>query len=288
MPMDSGLKQRLVGAAVLVAVGVIFMPMLIKEPPPDSTVSALSFKMPDAPDEESGSVTVPLSVDLPGGEPLAETQMQSQSPPSAGRSDPQVVAEPPAEAELTLPPAAANGKYVVHFASFPNQDAADLTLHHLQAHGLSSVFTESANVNGRPAVRVRIGPYATQAEAEIVRVKAAQVRTDVQPRVFMLIDDGVAERAAAALEQSSPTRPAAGEVGFVVQLGAFSSTARARDLQERVRTAGIVAFTDTVNTARGRLTRVNAGPVTSRREAEQLKARLKSTLAIDGVVRSHP
>jgi len=285
--MDSGLKQRLVGAAVLVAVGVIFMPMLIKESPPDSSGAELSFKMPEAPVEESGSVTMPLHVDIPGREPLAETQMQSQVLPSTTRSDPQAVTEPPADTELALPPAAANGKYVVHFASFPGQDAADLTLHQLQAHGLSSVFTENVNVNGHPAVRVRIGPYATQAEAEIVRVKAAQVRTDVQPRVFMLIDDGVAERAAAALEQASPTRPVAG-VGFVVQLGAFSSTARAHDLLERVRNAGIVAFTDTVNTSRGRLTRVNAGPVTSRGEAEQLKARVKSTLDIDAVVRSHP
>src|SRR5690606_1804425 len=37
--MDAGLKQRLIGAAVLVALAVIFLPMLVKGPAPDSGVS---------------------------------------------------------------------------------------------------------------------------------------------------------------------------------------------------------------------------------------------------------
>jgi len=270
MPMDSGLKQRLIGAAVLVALAVIFLPMLVREPAPDSGVSELSFQMPPAPDAPPQSIHLPLaSADAPMLEATADT--------AASRD------EEDAGAEQPLPPAAANGHYVVHFAAFATDADAELTMRQLQAQGLPA-FTQEMILYGRPAVRVRIGPYQTQAEAEIVRVRAAQVRPDVQPRVFMLIDDMAAERTMAALEQSS----AASSVGFVVQLGAFSNVDGAMALRDRLRRAGIVAFTDTVNTTRGILTRVNAGPVSSRAEANQLKARVKSAVELEGVVRSHP
>jgi len=290
--MDSGLKQRLLGAAVLVALMVIFLPMLVKEPAPDSGVSDLSFRMPAAPEAEAQAISLPLGAQ---DAPIMDAPAQGEGPPPTGadadesRSAAAAGASAPAQAEPILPPADANGKYVVHFAAFATAEDADLTVGQLQAHGLAA-FTEAITLSGRPAVRVRIGPYQTQAEAEIVRVQAAQVRADVQPRVFMLIDPAAAERTAAALEQSSGTAPAraASGVGFVVQLGAFSNPSGAAALQERLRRAGIVAFTDTVATSRGALTRVNAGPVPSHAEADRLKAKVKSAVEMDGVVRSHP
>ena len=47
--MDSSLKQRLVGATVLVALAVIFLPMLVKGPAPDSGVANVPISAPDAP-----------------------------------------------------------------------------------------------------------------------------------------------------------------------------------------------------------------------------------------------
>ena len=43
-----------------------------------------------------------------------------------------------------------------------------------------------------------------------------------------------------------------------------------------------------MQTDKGALTRVKAGPVVTRAEADQLKARVKSSVGIDGLVRSHP
>jgi len=275
--MASGLIQRLIGAAVLVALAVIFLPMLVREPAPDSGVSELSFQMPPAPDAPPQSIQLPAaSADAPMLEAAADADVS--------RSDED------ADAEQSLPPPVANGHYVVHFAAFATDEDAELTMRQLQVRGLPA-FTQDFTLYGRPAVRVRIGPYQTQAEAEIVRVRAAQVRPDVQPRVFMLIDDMAAERTMSALEQSSAagaSSQVAPKVGFVVQLGAFSNVDGAMVLRDRLRGAGIVAFTDTVTTTRGTLTRVNAGPVSSRAEANQLKGRIKSAVEMEGVVRSHP
>jgi cell division septation protein DedD len=55
-----------------------------------------------------------------------------------------------------------------------------------------------------------------------------------------------------------------------------------------VRAAGMTAFTDTVQTDKGTLTRVKAGPVLSRADADQLRAQVKAKLGIDGIVRPHP
>ena len=47
--MDSSLKQRLVGAVVLIALAVIFLPMLVKGPAPDSGVSDVPLGIPGEP-----------------------------------------------------------------------------------------------------------------------------------------------------------------------------------------------------------------------------------------------
>jgi len=198
-------------------------------------------------------------------------------------------------------------------------------------------FTQPATFNGRPAVAVRIGPYAQRAEAETIRVRASQVRGDVRPLVLALDADEAGSRqnvaasgsAGSASGASAPSTPAATATssarastaapaataarpatpparqqqpattarasappatatGFVVQVGAFSNAASATNLQRRLRAANIPAFTDAVNTSRGRLTRVNAGPVSSRAEADRLKTRVKSAIGTDGIVRVHP
>ena len=67
--MDSALKQRLIGAAVLVALAMIFLPMLLQGPDvgePDAAQVPLS--MPAAPDQEFETRELPLAVPQPAGE----------------------------------------------------------------------------------------------------------------------------------------------------------------------------------------------------------------------------
>ncbi|HET6395756.1 MAG TPA: SPOR domain-containing protein, partial [Pseudoxanthomonas sp.] len=86
---------------------------------------------------------------------------------------------------------------------------------------------------------------------------------------------------------SAPAAPAAPGVGFAVQLGAFASAAEANALRDRLRGAGYSAIVQPVRTDRGTLNRVRVGPVSSRAEAEQLKARLAGSFG-GGMVVSHP
>lgn len=360
-PMDAGLKQRLIGAAVLVALAVIFLPMLVKGPAPDSGVSDLSMRMPDAPEGGYRTVDLPLVVpaDAPEGgvlgtpQPLEDGQLPTvdtaTAPPAdglveeaaagnedatahpdaadlapgAGAQTAATPVEPPASAAAEpaaprpaaapearpLPPTVAGGDYAVHYGAFRSERDAQLIVRQLSEAGLSA-YSEPFTLNGNPAQRVRLGPFASREAAEAARVRAAQVRGDVTPRVVAL--DAAPSRAAptpanaperaAASPAPAPARPAAtspapdaaraapaaSSVGFAVQVGAFSNAAEATRLRDRLRGMGIGAFTDTVDTDRGRLTRVKAGPVPSRDDAERLKAQVKSKAGIDGMVRPHP
>ena len=326
--MDPGLKQRLVGAAVLVALAVIFLPMLVQGPAPDSGVSDVPLTMPDAPQGEYETRDLPLvtpgnapdggAVGMDSGQPAASA---SQALPLEG-SDAASAAEPleatpagaplPADSGATggnqmFPAATAGGDYAVSFGSFTTTAAADAVVGSLRASQLPG-YREAAQVDGKAVQRVRIGPYATRAEAEAARLRAAHVRDDVGARVVVL-DAEVAKPkpapVAAAKPATSPTPPAATapapkpsppapataaatDIGFAVQLAAFSKPADATALRDRARAAGFSAFTESVATDKGTLTRVRIGPVASRAEAEQLQAQVQAKLGVAGIVRPHP
>lgn len=349
--MDTGLKQRLIGAAVLVALAVIFLPMLVKGPAPDSGVSDVPIKMPDGPGGEVETRELPLVMpgEVPKGgavgmesTPIDRPAAVSAQPTNPAQTDPDAPvsseSEPAASvAPAALPPTVAGGDYAVHFGAYATQKGAETVAADAKAAQLPA-YSEATTVNGKPAFRVRIGPYATRAEAESVRLKALEVRSDVPVRVVALDAEPAPAAApspvATGVEPVKPAAPkpaepkpeakplpkpiepkpvtakpaepkpappvkppapkptvapsATAKVGFAVQLGAFSEAAEAGALRERLRAAGFTAFTETVNTDKGKLTRVRVGPALDRAAAEQLKAQIQAKTGIDGIVRAHP
>jgi cell division septation protein DedD len=321
--MDTSLKQRLIGAAVLVALAVIFLPMLVQGPAPDSGASDVPLSMPATPDTGMETRELPLTGpgDMPSG---GATGM-----PAGGDA---AATDAPAQ---SFPAATAGGDYAVHFGSYASADAAQSVVRALQKARLPG-YSEAVQLDGKPAWRVRIGPFASQADAEAARVGASQVRQDVNARVVVLDADTAAPAAVqaatapiadaakpvamplppdpvpaaskpapAATAKVEPPKPqpapatpppaakpapapAAANVGFAVQLAAFSNPADANALRDRARAAGFDAFTESVRTDKGTLTRVRIGPVADRAEADQLKAQVQAKLGVAGIVRPHP
>src|SRR5690606_28694293 len=156
-------------------------------------------------------------------------------------------------------------------------------------------YAEPFTLNGRPAQRVRLGPYASREAAEVVRVRAARVRDDVTPRVVALDSAEPAAPAAARSPAAAPapkagamqaaTRPAPAVVpagsACAAQMGACGSAAEPTRLRDRRRGLGMTAFTYTVDTDKGRPTWVKAGPVPTREDAERLKSQRKSGAGLD-------
>lgn len=331
--MEPALKQRLWGAVILVALAVIFLPMLIQGPAPDSGVSDVPLTMPDAPAgqyetrelplvtpgeaPEGGAVGMtttapnPDAADLatPGGastpQPAASGSASQPVPLGAdGVSAPSELPEEtaPAPAAAALPAPSAGGDYAVNLGSFASAANAEGVVRALKQSQLPG-YSEPTTINGRSGYRVRVGPYATRADAEAARLRSQQLRGDLRGSVVVLDAEPLASKpsspstvqpaaakppAAQPKPVASAPAPAATGTGYAVQLGAFSKATEANAMRDRLRAAGFSAFVEQVNTDKGTLSRVRVGPVVGRGEADQLKSQVKAKTGMDGIVRPHP
>ncbi|HEY5614276.1 MAG TPA: SPOR domain-containing protein [Lysobacter sp.] len=320
--MEPALKQRLIGAMVLVALAVIFLPMLIKGPAPESGASDVSLKLPDAPQGDYETRELPLVTpgNAPAGGALGmDAQVGNDGALPTVDTTTAGVATADAGSTGMMPAATAGGDYAVSFGSYASSADAARVVSALTSSQLPGYQEASPVSGGRTLYRVRIGPYASQAEAEAARLRAAHVRDDVGAKVVVLNADAAPPVSAPATRPAptadkppeskpvaakpaapAPAKPvevakpivqapsAAAGVGFAVQLGAFSSTAEADKLRDRARAAGFSAFVQQVRTDKGTLSRVRVGPVMNRADADQLKAQVSAKLGISGIVQSHP
>lgn len=193
--MDTPLKQRLIGAIVLVALAVIFLPMLVKGPAPDSGVADVPISAPEAPaDGQFQTRELPLVAPTGGA-----TGLQGAAASTAPLQDAAAPAEP---AAADASPAVAAGNYAVSFGAYGSQADANAVIAFLKQAQLPG-FSEPATINGRPAWRVRVGPYADRAQAEAARLEAVKVRNDVKAEVVTL--DARADSAVATAPTPTPT-----------------------------------------------------------------------------------
>lgn len=86
--------------------------------------------------------------------------------------------------------------------------------------------------------------------------------------------------ATAKPDQPAPQPP---EGQFVVQVIALADAAKAKKMQQDIAAAGIQSYTEVVSTAKGDVTRVRAGPYSTRAAAEKAREQLKA-LGLSGNV----
>jgi cell division septation protein DedD len=196
--VDTPLKQRLIGAIVLVALAVIFLPMLVKGPAPDSGVASVPISAPAAPSDGQFE-TRELPLVAPTG---AATGLQGASTTQPLQDG---VDTTPAPAAADTSPTVAAGNFAVSFGAYGSQADADAVIAYLKKSQLPG-FAEPATINGRQAWRVRVGPYADRAQAEAARLQAVKVRNDVKAEVVTL--DARADTAVAAAPAPSPAATA--------------------------------------------------------------------------------
>jgi len=204
--VDTQLKQRLIGGAVLVALAVIFLPMLVQGPAPDSGVANVSTRVPDAPADGFETRELPLAG------PAATTPADPAvlPAPAAGTTDSAATEPAPVSSATTArpEPTTAAGQWAVTFGAYASARDADAVLSRLRQAGLEG-FREEATVNGRQAWRVRVGPYADRALAEAGRLQAVRIRSDVNAQVIALDAGEGAPAAAAATTATTAPAPAA-------------------------------------------------------------------------------
>jgi DedD protein len=301
--MEPSMKQRLLGAVVLIALAIIFVPMFLSGPQREPESETINLRIPQPPDSELQTRVLP--VDAADSGTVAAPDAQASAAPAPASTAPVTTHEPaPAEAapspapEVTppatepvaagaeanpagsAPGSAANGRFLVHLGVYARSGNARDLVADLRRGGFPA-FAEATDIGGKPAQRVRVGPYDDRAAAETARLRIKELKPGVPGSVIGAASDADEDAPASAL-------PPGRAGGWAVQLAAFSAEADANLLRDRLRNAGFAAYTDTVENDGKTLWRVRAGPETERSGAENLRDRIESKLKIKGVlVTSH-
>jgi len=311
--MDLSLKQRLLGAAVLIALAVIFVPMFMSGSAPQKSaeMETSSLAIPPAPDREFQTRVLPVDAGAKtpaapqaGGDdkiatvdtatapkpetlppPVAAPEPATTKPaapapapsaPAAKPSAPAAAAPAAAEPAKPAPGQAANGRFFVHLGVYSTTRNAEDLVATLKKSGFPA-FAEASEYQGKRAERVRVGPFEDRAAAEAARLRIKQIKPAVPGSVVQLAADAKADAPAAAL-------PAGRAGGWAVQLGALKTADDANKLRDRVRNAGYAAFVDKVDANGATLWRVRVGPEVDRGAADKLRAGIKEKLKLDGIV----
>ena len=234
-------RHRLIGAAVLVLVGVIGFPLLFDTQPRPIPVD-IPIEIPDR--NKVAPLVVPAPVaDAPAAKPAA---------PATPEPAPTAAVQRPAPSRTAAANGLAEGEELV-----------------------PSARPAPAKPTPAPAPAAAAAKPAVKHDA---KQPAAPVPSPApEPKPAARADDSA--RARALLEGRSTEAPAAAgseEARFIVQVGAFADAEKAREARTKVERAGLKTYTQVVDTKDGKRTRVRVGPFTNRAEADKAAARIKA------------
>ncbi len=194
--MNVLLKQRLVGAIVLVALGVIFVPMILESPnqtlvpemealpePEDQGISAPLEAFP-APDAIPAEPDTSIILTDPQAAAVSETPAEPAQPVAEPEPvpEPESVPEPEPEPENKPAKSGPLGSWVVQMGSFSSEQNALRLRDKLRKNGFSTQV-EKARIDGKLRFRVRVGPFLGREDAEQSR-KQIQDRLTLKGRVL--------------------------------------------------------------------------------------------------------
>lgn len=202
--MDRALKERLIGAIVLVVVAVLVVPVFLDGPSSDDEIVTEQVTLPGQNDQPRMQQTIvlerdrdepvptaapapdPVPIEAPTSAAAAEQKPEtSPARPEADEAETETVAAeavgepgsdpPPEQARRPAPeaaPAAAGGLWAVQLGSFSNRENAEKLASDLRGEGYAA-FLSRLEANGAELHRVRVGPQKDRDAAESVAATLA-------------------------------------------------------------------------------------------------------------------
>jgi DedD protein len=180
--MDRALKERIIGAVVLVAFAVLIVPVFLDGPSGDSEIITESVSLPGQNDQTRKSQTIVLERDRTEPVPTSSNSGGTDDKPAATAvkkqpvtaTKPTAVAsmprqEPPGDIKLAAD-TSPTGMWAVQLGSFSNQANADRLAADLRKQGYAAFLSKLETGSGA-LHRVRIGPQKNRDGAEAVAAK---------------------------------------------------------------------------------------------------------------------
>lgn len=232
-------KHRLIGAALLVLVGVVGFPLLF-----DTQPRPISVDIPiEIPDKAS---VKPLALPAQSAAVAASAASPVALAGSLGPKEELVGAKK----EEKTPVAGVNTS--------------------------STAIKTEAKAEPKPAPKPEVKAETKPAPAVAAIAAAPPAPTDDGRKARALLDGKDVAAGAPAATQTVPATPAAESGRFVVQIGAFADAAKAREARLKVEKAGLKTYTQVAKTKDGDRTRVRVGPFATKEEADKAAAKIKT------------
>lgn len=173
--LDEQLKKRLIGAAVLAALAIIFVPMLIESPPQQRPLGEIPpppparpfeselLREPVPPPAKVAPLVPRVSEEPPVMSPQAEEPSRPETPAASegASSSPR----PKASASETAPRTGL-AAWVVQVGSFSSQENARKLVARLREAGLQVLDPERIELRGKVLYRVQVGPLLEKEQAK--------------------------------------------------------------------------------------------------------------------------
>lgn len=242
-------KHRLIGAVVLVLIGVVGFPLLFDTQPRPIAV--------DIPIEIPGKNSVkPLALPAPATAPAAAAAPSPSAAPSPAEKVAAASSLSPREEILPSKPEKAQEK-----SAPPAIKSEAKPVPRTEARNESAGEPKALDKpHSKPAAKAESKPAAKPPAAE-----------DEGARAIALLNG-------AAQQQQKPAKPVAadGHARVVVQVGAFADADKASEARSKLERAGLKTYTQVADTKDGKRTRVRVGPFASKAEAEQAVGKIRS------------
>src|SRR5210317_1398733 len=195
--MERALKERIIGAVVLVVFVVLVVPVFLDGPPEDGEMVSERVLLPGQEDQKNQTVVLdrnrtqpvpaatapaaaPARQEPARQEPVQEEPVREEPKPDVVPDKPKPDAGPDKPVEETAPkpapqPAAsATGMWAVQLGSFSSKENAEKLAANLRKQGYAAFLSQLTTENGQ-LHRVRIGPQKDRESAEEMARRLAKV-----------------------------------------------------------------------------------------------------------------
>ncbi len=317
--MDTQLRTRLIGAAVLFGLLAIFLPMFLNHDDAND---------PAGDDPLRASETQQIPLDIPAQpEPGMQTRVLPIDPVAPAADVPASAENNPADpmpVPPAVPPVASDTQGVI-----PRNDgtaetttsAPDLAISNSQEPNNNPVVDQptSAPTMALPKpvdggrFGVNFGSYGSQVNAEKlidqlasskikarleavpdknlfrVAIRGLASRGDAE-KIRLVAQDAISGLNASILQAELANETAPSVVrpenvkAFAIQIGVFADKIKAAELIGKLKSKGFAAYADNLTTPSGSSVRVRVGPVIRRADADQMRGDIKSKTGLDGIV----
>ena len=306
--MEVELKQRLVGASVIIALAVIFIPMLFDDSKTNRN-EMISIEIPDEPtDLKKRVISIDTTIKQESTKPMdivENTNNSIKEEPQSIKIEETIVEvvkphenEPKAQSKPKKP--------LIAIDALPEKDKSTSNNPNIVSNVLKpddsqyrikfGAFSQEKNAQQLKAKIINLG-YKSHVEKNPTtklymvyssflnsQKEALNLTKNIESHHLNIGKTSIEKIAKVDVENAEMVL----DTGWIVQIGLYSNKENSLKLRDKIRKKGFVCFVDTViNSQNKTFYRVRVGPFATRKEAVLEQGKIKKIMSLKGIIKPH-